>query len=116
MTAFGTILARRLALLIARYGQTITVLRGGSSYNVSARVAVMSTATRYNYFRYDETQNWLAPAYTLTVAGDYSLPTGAITVGDTVELLGGLYPVRRVDKPRVGNVVYKTVLYVARTV
>lgn len=116
MTPFGNLLARRLAALIARYGQTIIVRRDGSTYAASARVTVMSTATRYNYFRYDETQGWLAPAYTLTIAGDYALPTGAVGTGDVVELPGGLYPVRRVDKPRVGNVVFKTVLYVARTV
>ncbi|MBC8143164.1 MAG: hypothetical protein H7Y38_17190 [Armatimonadetes bacterium] len=115
MTPFGNLLARRLAALIARFGQGIVIRRGDSSFAASARVTVMSTATRYNYFRFDETQAWLAPAYTVTIAGDYALPTGAVVAGDVVELPTGLYPVRRVDKPRVGNVVFKTVLYVAQT-
>lgn len=115
MTSFGSVLARRLAALIARYGQTVVLRRGGNTYTALARVAVMPTATRYNYFRFDESRDWLLPAYTLTIGGDFALPTGAVSVGDVVELPDGLFAVRRVDKPRIGGVVYKTVLYAART-
>ena len=114
MNSFGTILGRRLTTLIARYGQPVIVRRGSSTYSATARVSVMSTATRYNYFRQDESQNWAFPAYSLTIGGDFALPIGAVVAGDEVEIDGTFYPVRRVDKARVGNVVYKTVLFVAR--
>ena len=115
MSNFGAVLGRRLTTLIVRYGQPVIIRRAGSTYLATARVSVMSTATRYNYFRQDESQNWAFPSYTITIGGDFVLPVGAVVAGDVVEIDGGAYPVRRVDKARIGGTVYKTVLFVART-
>ncbi len=117
--SFAAALVRRLALVLRRYGQEVRLRRGGSVFPFMARVAILSTATRYTWFRRDESDDWESPAWSVTIAGDFTTTNGGPLPGDIVEIPapnnGTLdHTIRKIDKPRLGGVVVKTVLYVAR--
>lgn len=113
-TATAEAMAQRLERLIAQWGQPVTLTHGGESFTPIVRVTTLSSSVRYVWFRESETTNWAAPAYTVTLPGDYQTGNGGPAVGDTVTLYGQDYAIRKIDRPRVGAVIIKTVLFTAR--
>ena len=110
-------IARRMAQIIEAWGQPVSIGRGGTTNTQTARVSAMSNVVKYAWFRSNETANWAAPAYVVTLAqsGEAGI-LGAVQVGDSVGLPQGVFTVRKLDRPRLGGVIFKTVLYVARDV
>ena len=107
---------RSLARLIERWGQSVSLVHDGQTFTPLARVTTMALGLRYVWFRSTETDNWESPAYTVTLPGDYQTGNGGPAVGDSVTLYGQTYTVRKIDRPRVGTVVIKTVLLAARDI
>lgn len=105
---------RSLKRLIDRWGQSVSLVHGGQTFTPVARVTAMGMNLRYVWFRAAETSNWESPAYVVTLSGDYQTGNGGPAEGDTMTLYGQAYTVRKIDRPRVGTVVLKTVLLVAR--
>lgn len=105
---------RSLTRLIDRWGQTVSLVHAGQTFTPVARVTTMGLNVRYVWFRSAETTSWESPAYVVTLPGDYQTGNGGPAAGDTVSLYGQTYTVRKIDRPRVGVVVVKTVLLVAR--
>jgi len=115
--ALGDSLVRRLRLIIARYGETIrlTYNNGGSFADFSGRVALMNQSQRYAYFRSTETSTWALPAYVITYAGDFNTPVSPNTTTDTLTVRGVVLKIRKIQKPRLGNVTVTTIIFAAAT-
>lgn len=109
-------LVRRLERLIARWGLPVSLVHGGVTFTPTARVTPLGLSVRYVWFRSLETENWESPAYTATLPGDYQTGNGGPAIGDAVTVYGKTYTVRKIDRPTVGAVVIKTVLFLARDV
>jgi hypothetical protein len=114
--ALGNTVAARVAALIGRLGQPVTIHHGGAAQASLAVVDIMTAGVRAAQFRTAEITNWIAPAYVVTLAGEGP----PVAVGDTVtfpvESVPTDFPVRKIARPRLGEVVVKTQLFVAQTV
>ena len=109
-------IARRMEQVIGAWGQPVRIRRGGVwSLPVFARVSAMSNVVKFAWFRSSESANWDSPAFVVTLAKDGEiLGLGDVQIGDAVELPQGIYTIRKLDRPRLSGVVFKTVLYAAR--
>ncbi|MDX1932005.1 MAG: hypothetical protein SFU56_05315 [Capsulimonadales bacterium] len=105
--------------LVRVSGGLFVYRRGGATLTVPARLGILTTTQRYQWFTASETSNWAAPAYVLMVAGDFLPFGGEPTTADSVLLAnfegaGTPYEVKRWDKPRIGGVAVKTVLFLEK--
>ena len=110
---------RRLAQIVGEWGQPVRVGRSGTwaTNPTQARISAMSNTVKFAWFRANESSNWAAPAFVVTLAESGETPDfGPVQIGDTIELPLGVYTVRKIDRPRVSGVVIKTTLFVARDV
>ncbi len=108
---------RRLAQIIMEWGQPVRLGRGGAwaASTTQARMSAMSNTVKFAWFRANESTNWAAPAFIVTLAESGETPDfGPVQIGDTIELPLGVYTVRKIDRPRLSGVVIKTTLFVAR--
>lgn len=107
----------RLQKIITEWGQPVRLGRGSvwAANSTQARVSVMSNAIKYAWFRTSETTGWVSPAFVVTLAQDGTTEDfGEVEIGDVVELPLGTFTIRKIDRPRLSGVVFKTVLYAAR--
>ena len=102
---------------VAWFGETFSYRRSSTVTQVSGRLAVLSTSTRYAYFTAAESSGWANPAYLLTVAGDLRLPSpfasAEPTSGDFVRINGTDFQVRKVIKQKMVGRVWRTLLFLA---
>ena len=105
-------IAARLAAVFATYGQTVIVTHGGVPTVRKGRVTALNLSVRAIYFAKTETDGWAHPAYQVTFAGEVT----ALSVGDAVVLPNGIadLTIRGWDHTRLGDGVFKTVVFVAR--
>jgi hypothetical protein len=105
-------LAQRLATLFRRFGQTATITHAGVAATVQCRVSTLSLSVRAVYFKKADYDLWAAPAYQVTIPGEYT----ALALGDPITLPNGVasLSIRGWDYTRLGPGVVKTVVFVAR--
>ena len=104
---------KRLTTIIARYGGMYPYKRGAFTTMIPARIRPMTGGEKYEWFTAAEVSAWAAPAYVITLAGDFK-PFGADpATGDKATIAGTDYTVKKWDKTRLGSVVLKTTLYCA---
>lgn len=120
---FGTLIARRLARVYAKIGQTLIISHSFGTSAFVGRVSLLVFDEQASHFPSSEYSTWVRPAYKVQVAGDFRTTGGGPTVGDTIALpdndgLPGAtltYTVKKTDRAVFADVVYRTTIYLART-
>ena len=103
--ALGDTVRAKLAQVIARYGETLSISDGASSRSVSAQVGIMELSARYRFFTSSETSGYASPLLSVRIAGD-----DAAAVGHTFIRAGRTWTVRKKEQPKIGGVIICTLL------
>lgn len=114
----ATALRNGLARLINISGQTYTYKRSAATCSPSptARIQVLTSATKYEYFTAAQVATWAGiPAQVVTIAGDFqtSFSPTEPAVNDLITIYGADHTVRHIVKPQVGSIIVKTILFVS---